>query len=124
MRVAVTPLLRMLALVSAFPDDEIEAGRHFFAEDLCEDGRRLSGLRDSDLESAITVMLRRGLLELVHDHPRCYALTDSGVRYLRGGYRWEHGPWRRLIGRLQLWQLARRRRRRTVRKRLLRADDH
>lgn len=124
MRVAVTPSLRMLALVRAFPCDRLEAGRRFFAEDLCEDGRRESGLRVSDLESAIAVMLRRGLLEPVHDRPRCYALTDSGVRYLSGGYRWEHGLWRRLRGRLLLWQLAQRRRHRTVRKRLVRADDH
>lgn len=123
MRIVVTPSLRMLALRRAFPDDEIEARRRFFAEDLCEDGRRLSGLRESDLEAAIAVMLRRGLLEPVANQPRCYALTESGVRYLRGGYQWEHGPWQRLRGRLLLWQLAQRGRHRTLRKRLVRADD-
>lgn len=124
MRVVVTPLLRMLALARAFPDDEIEVGRRFFAEDLCEDGHRISGLRESDLQFAITTMLRRGLLEPVDGHPRCYALTESGVHYLRGGYRWEHGPLRRLLAHLQLWRLAQRQRFRTVRKRPHRADDH
>ena len=123
MRIAVTPSLCMLALVRIFPGDQLTAGRRFFIEDLCEDGCEISGLRESDLKSALTVMVRRGLLDPIASDPRCYALTSSGVRYLSGDYRWEFGAWRRLHCRVLMRYLAHRRQHRSERKRLVRADD-
>ncbi|MCK5769137.1 hypothetical protein [Algiphilus sp.] len=105
----VTYTVRALALVRVFSELHVHVGGRLYMDDLRQEWRRITGLRQSDLRLALQEMAQREEI-VIHeaDAETLVELTQAGIDHVLGGHTQFSSFIDRLRARMVLARTARR----------------